>query len=122
MCANHSLERLASPRTEKNGDYPYYIPGTWCLVPGNALMAVVSFGVFTTTSVLEGPILERLSRAPPGQSRPRVRATPAPHGGTRSSAKEQAPAPLNSTSGERRKEPSPIPDIAGDRKNMEIPL
>ena len=45
-------------------------------------MAVVSFWIITTASVLERPVLERLSRAPPGPLG-RDRVTPVPHGGTR---------------------------------------
>ena len=45
----------------------------------NTLLDVASLWIFTSESVLYCPVLKRLSRAPPGPSRPRVRTMPAPH-------------------------------------------
>ena len=45
----------------------------------NTLLDVASLWIFTSESVLYCPVLKRLSRAPPGPSRPRGRTMPAPH-------------------------------------------
>ena len=54
------------------------------------VVVVVSLWIFTSESVLECTLLERLSRAPRDRPPQRNRAVPAPHA-HRSSAKERAP-------------------------------
>ena len=73
----------------------YYLPerlkpnGFNTTAPG--VSAVASLWIFTPMPVSVCPVFERLSRAPPRPSRPRVRATPAPHGGTRSYRRKNGP-------------------------------
>ena len=75
---------------------------------------IVSLWIFTCESVLECPVLERLSWAPRDRARTRDRATPVPHGSTVLSVKERAPTP-NSTSGRRGK--GAVPDARFLRRN-----
>ena len=99
----------------KNVSYRYY-----CI---DTLMNVVSLCIFTFESVLECPVLGRLSRAPRDRQRPRERATPPQQSSPRGRRRKNGPQhqTRRSESGERRKEASPVPDMAGDRENMEKP-
>ena len=99
------------------------LPG--CLVVTITPMDVVAFSILKTTPVRLCPAKHRLSRAPPVPSRPRDRATPAPHGHPSvSSGKDRAPQ-SNSASGERGKvlpgTACSIPVLAGDHKKYGNP-
>ena len=63
----------------------YILPTVWAMTSllYHKRMNVVSLWITTTDSVLECPILGRLSRAPHDRPRPRDRATPAPHSSPR---------------------------------------
>ena len=90
----------------------------------NTLINVVSLWIFTSESVLECPVLERLSRAPRDRPRPRDRATPAPHSSPRGNRRKNGPQrqTRRAGSGERSHPRSPIwREIVEHGKNMEIP-